>query len=213
MITGVSIPARRGNTALIIGGSGFASTPDHASFATTNLDVEVTVALNDWTPATTQALVGQSGIIADIGWSLAISTSGTLSIDWSADGTLGAHFDQPTTNPLGFDNGSAHTLRAQLNVNDGSGNRVITFYVDGRQFEQFTVAGTTAVFDSTQALKCSHQNLPAHGAFYSAVLRDGINGPALANPDFTVIPTRQPTFTDTAGRPWTMTAPAIIGVA
>jgi hypothetical protein len=51
---------------------------------------------------------------------------------------------------------------------------------------------------------------PLTGRVYRAEVRNGIDGPVVANPDFTAQTAGATSFTDSAGRPWTVTAPATI---
>lgn len=187
------------------------TTPDHASFAITDLDVTIRVGLNDWTPAATGILIGQTGLIADIGWTVEVLPTGKLRLSWSPDGTLGALLTRDTTSPLGFGDGTAHTLRVTMDVNDGAGNRIVTFYADSQQLEQFTTAGTTSIFNSTQALTISHGNAPVNGRIHNAVLRGSIGGAVVADPDFTTQTPSATSFVDTAGRTWTVNGTAAIG--
>jgi hypothetical protein len=193
------------------GGSSGASTPDHADFAIGDLDVTIELSLDDWTPAATAILVGQNGIFSNVGWSISVTTAGLLSLGWSPDGTAASALTRSTTNAPGFVDGTDHTLRVTMDVNDGAGNRVITFYVDGELFETFTTAGTTSIFNSTAALTISIGNTVA-GNVRSMILRNAIDGSQIASPDFMIQRPGTTSFVDQTTRTWTITGTAAIAV-
>jgi hypothetical protein len=193
------------------GGSSGANTPDHADFAIGDLDVTIELSLDDWTPAATAVLVGQNGIFSNVGWSVSVTTAGLLSLGWSPDGTAASVLTRNTTNAPGFIDGSDHTLRVTMDVNDGAGNRVITFYVDGELFETFTTAGTTSIFNSTAALTISIGNTVA-GNVRSMILRNAIDGSQIASPDFMIQRSGTTSFVDQTTRTWTITGTASIAV-
>jgi hypothetical protein len=200
------------------GQTGTCTTPDHADFVITDLDAEITLTMENWVPggAGTRFLFGQSTVIANIGWGLFVMPDGKLALTTSPDGTAGNSIAQTTTNPPQFDLNSEHTIGIQLDVNDGAGNRVYNFLVDGTLFETLTVAGTTSIFNSTATLSIGFNPVSptddAHVA--SAVLRASIGGAAVANPNFTIQTVGATSFADTASTPktWTVNAPAAISL-
>jgi hypothetical protein len=182
---------------------GVVSTPDHASLAITDLDVTIRLAADDWTPAATQVLIGQTAFIGAIGWTLDIQTDGRLRVQWSTDGTIGTVVGHTTTNPLGFTDGTAHTIRVQLDVDAGGGNRAVTITTDGVLLEQFGGAATS-IHNSNQALSISPAAVPFVGRVYLAQLLDGIGSTtAVANPNFDT-PDSPTQVTDSTGKVWTV---------
>jgi hypothetical protein len=183
-------------------GASEVSTPDHASFAVTDLDVTIRVAADDWTPAATAVLIGQTAFVGQVGWTVELQTDGRLRLRWSPDGTTAAAINQDTTNPLGFTDGTAHTLRVTLDVDAGGSTRAVNFYTDGVLLETFGGA-STAIFNSNQALAISNAAVPLVGRVYSAELLSGINGTAVANPNFDT-PDSPTQVTDSTGKVWTV---------
>ncbi len=69
-------------------GGDYWSCPDDAGFAGAGaLDVRVAVALDDWTPAAAQVLMGQFGAGGARSWAVYIDTTGYLALNTSTDGT------------------------------------------------------------------------------------------------------------------------------
>jgi hypothetical protein len=200
------------------GVNGTASTPDHANFAITDLDCEWTGALENWVPGGSgnKALMGQNDLLANIGWSLFVNADGRLGVSTSPDGTLASIVSQLTTAVPELDLASEHTIAATLDVNNGAGGRTYNFFVDGTLFETITVGATTAIFNSTAALRVGQTAVSPEGTSYclSAVLRASIGGADVANPDFTIQEVGDTSFADTASTPktWTVNAPATISL-
>jgi hypothetical protein len=194
-----------------------ASTPDHANFAITDLDCEWTGALENWVPggASAKILMGQTNILNDVGWALAIDEDGRITVTTSPDGTPGNSIVQSTTDPPDLVLGSEHTIAVTLDVDNGAGGRTYNFFVDGALFETVTVGATTSIFNSTQVLRVGHVLSPGANSYcLSAVLRASIGGADVANPDFTIQEVGDTSFADTAGTPktWTVNAPATIAL-
>jgi hypothetical protein len=187
------------------------TTPDHASFAVTDLDVRVLVKADDWTPASTQHFIGQNPGPPNNAWVASGHANGTARLALYPDGTniVGAE----STVPLGFRNGTAHWVRMTVDVNDGAGNHVLKYYTtsspnDSTNWVQIgttiTTAGVTSIFNSTGAM-----TVPGlagfSGFFYAAEVRNGIGGTIIANPDVRNLAPGTTSFTDGAGRLWTLT--------
>jgi hypothetical protein len=185
-----------------------ATTPDHASFAITDLDIEVTLGLQNWAPGVGNPFIvaGQSAIIADIGPTLTISVDGKLSIGWSTDGTLGTSNSVTTTAAPGLAAGSEHTIRATLDVDNGAAGKTWQFFVDGTLFETASPGGTTSIFNSTQPLTVGvFAGADWQGYIRSAKLRASIGGTEVANPDFSIQTVGDTSFDDAVGRTWIVT--------
>src|SRR4030095_4366194 len=201
------------------GSGGDATTPDHANFVITDLDMQWSGALENWVPGGSgnKILMGQTGIIADIGWGVFINSDGRIGVTTSPDGTLANSITQMTTSPPELGLGSEHTIALTLDVNNGAGGRTYNFMVDGALFETITVGATTSIFNSTQLLRVGHLSTlsPGSGSYCtSAILRASIGGAEVANPDFTIQAVGAASFADTAGTPktWTVAAPATIAL-
>ena len=197
--------------------SGSASTPDHANFAITDLDVEWTGSMENWAPggSTNRLLVAQSSFLADIGWALFTQPDGRIVVQWSPDGTLANALSHVTTDVPDFELGSVHTIAATVDVNNGAGGRTVNIMVDGSLFETFTGA-VTSIFNSTANLTIGTATADPFGDSYclNAVLRASIGGADVANPDFTIQEVGDTSFADTAGTPktWTVNAPGSIAL-
>lgn len=171
-----------------------ASTPGRAANAVTgDLDIRVLAALDDWTPTFNQGFVNKNFPSTNSrNFRFAIETSGDLFFQGSTDGTLGnLFFGQSTASPT-ISDGEPLWVRVTLDVDDGAGNRVITFYtstdttleVDDVTWTQLgtaiTTAGTVSVFnDSTDyEIGGNHSGgeIPADGKIYYAEVLSGING-------------------------------------
>jgi hypothetical protein len=183
---------------------GSCTTPDHADFAVTDLDLEIGYAAHDWTPFGPEILIGQTLIIGDSGMTLVVDTDGDFILQWSATDSV------RTTNPTGFANYSGHVLRGTLDVDNGSGQHVATLFLDGSQVDQFTNSGTTTVFNSAQALNIGNGVLTGRGRYTYAKLRSSINGTEVANPNFANLAPGTTSFQDAAGKTWTVNSPAVI---
>jgi hypothetical protein len=204
----------------------YASTPDTAVLDITgDIDVRVDAQLPNWTDyaaatlATTQ-IIGKFGAAAATkSWFLG-TRSRNLYFEWSADGT--ATLSASSTVPLPVPASGRLAVRATLDVDNGAGGRTITFYTapfgtsgPWTQLGSPVVqAGTTSIFNSATALRVSRATDIAFtqptGRFLKAEVRNGIAGTVVANPDFTAQTIGAGSFADSAGRTWTVTAPAAI---
>ena len=195
--------------------SGSCTTPDHANFAVTDLDVEWTGALVNWVPGGTQQrmLMGQTAILANIAWSFFVNETGQLELTTSPDGTLANSITQATTAVPDFALGSEHTVGVTLDVNNGAGGRTYNFFVDGSLFETITVGATTSIFNSPEVLRVGFL-MEAGSYCMSAIMRASIGGADVANPDFTIQEVGDTSFADTAPTPktWTVVSPATISL-
>ena len=189
------------------------STPDSAALSSTSeVDVRVKVAMDDWTPTNGAELADK---VRETGnqrsWDFWLEPNGTPMIKWSADGTnqLFAHL---LTAP-GFIDGTTHWIRFTLKTNNGSGGRDIKFYTssDGTTWTQLgttiTQTGTTSVFDSTAPVELGAYNGVGNAAakFFAGQVYNGINGTQVANWQANTLNPSTPTpATDSAGNVWTI---------
>lgn len=193
----------------------YASTPDTAALDVTgDIDIRVKVAMDDWTPASSPALVAKwldSG--NNRSFYLRLLSTGVLSLIWDQLGDFSQNRSANSTVAVGATDGTVKWVRATLDVNDGAGNRVIKFYTsdDGAVWTQLgttvTVAGTTMIYAGTAQLVVggtqngASQNFA--GIVHYAEVRNGIDGTVVASPNFDQ-PTGTTTFTDDQGLPWTI---------
>lgn len=198
-----------------------ATTPDAASWAMTDMNVRVHLAMDSWVPGGFgQFILSQYAAVGgNNAHALSISADGKLGFSWSNDGT--AVNTETSTLPLGFLAGTEHWIGASLDVDNGAGGRRIILETseDGvtwTTLDDFTRAGTTAIFNSTLAIGFS-QVLPFDGYVLSAEVRNGATpgaGTVIGNPNFSQQPAGTTSFADTAAVPktWTVNGAASIGV-
>jgi hypothetical protein len=171
-----------------------ATTPDAAVLDITgDIDLRCKVALDDWTPAAVSILISKaSNVATNRSYRLEVTTTGELRIATSPDGTSGAEISSTSTVATGITDGTIKWVRATLDVDDGSGNRVAQFFLsdDGTNWTQLgttvTTAGTTSIFGGSASLRIGSigtANL-ARGKFFRAQVLDGIGGTVAFDADF-----------------------------
>lgn len=155
-----------------------------------DLDLRVKVALDDWTPSTNVALAAK--MAAQKSYILMLLNTGGLYFGWSADGTneIGAQ-----SAPLGVTDGAAKWVRVTLDVKNGANGHTVSFFTsdDGTAWTPapavVTLPGATSIFPSTVAVEVATYGIgtlsPATGKFFNAEIRNGIDGPAVLDIDFT----------------------------
>lgn len=201
----------------------YASTPDHPSLDITG-DIDVRIeAATDWQRPGQWTIVGKWGETeGDWSWVLRL-TSSVLNFSWSATGV------DATTRfaaiPVPGDLQGRAALRVTLDVDNGSGNSTVTFYqadsISGpwTMISQVdTTTGVSSIHASTASLRIAPyyinpagaERLPIAGRVYRAEVRSGIDGTVVASPDFTAQTPGTLSFTDSAGRPWTLAGNAEI---
>lgn len=124
---------------------------------TGDIDIKAKLSMPDWTPSVTNWIVNKrSDFGTNRSYSFRVNTNGTLSFLQSSNGT--SDNIHTSTVATGFADNATRWIRATMDVNDGSGNRVVKFYtsVDGTTWTQLgttiTTAGTTSIYDSTMDL-------------------------------------------------------------
>jgi hypothetical protein len=215
---------RAGSPALDLPGvvGAHASTPDDASLDITgDIDVRVDAQLTNWLEPTdsfsTVELIGKSAS-GGRSWFLAVRSE-RLYFEWSADGS--ASLSATSTVVLPLTPSGRMAVRATLDVNNGAGGRTTTFYtaptMDGpwtQLGDPVTASGTTSIFNSSTAVRVGDATgfvfTPPAGRILSAEIRNGIGGTVVANPDFTAQSVGATSFTDGAGRTWTVNGAASI---
>jgi len=203
--------------ALFINVSGTATTPDHADFAITDLDVEITLAADNWNPGggTTQLIVMQSSVLANVAWQIGLTPEGRIVVSTSPDGSVASTVSFTTTDPVTFDTGSEHTIHVTVDVNNGAGGRTYTIETDGSLFETSSPAGTTSIFNSTTVANIGGAGSAVFQGYVSQMTWLGsIGGAVIANPNFAIQEVADSSFADTAPTPktWTVNAPAAIAL-
>ncbi|MFD4788794.1 hypothetical protein ACFWN1_17375 [Streptomyces sp. NPDC058459] len=211
--TPVRVGVRAGASALLLpGGTTRATTPQAAPIAIAgDLDVRVEASLIDWAPAVETELCGK-WLSASKGWLLTLN-GGRLRLFWSPDNS--ASPSALSTAPLVVPASGRLAVRATLDVDNGASGRTITFYTAPSLAGPWTQigdpvvqTGTTSVFANTAALDLGAVGTIAYadpvGRIHKAELRNGINGTVVANPDFSGLAPGTTSFTDSAGRTWSL---------
>ncbi|MBW8701890.1 hypothetical protein MBT84_19980 [Streptomyces sp. MBT84] len=195
-----------------------ASTPDAAALDITgDLDMRWEGEA-DWNAAGAQILIGKWGAAGNRSYHMRLQ-DGFLYLHATQDGTLGlaGNWRLPAL--------PRHAaVRATLDVNNGIAGSDWTFYwaptIDG-PWTQFgfvrTTSGPISIFPTSAPLSIAPEQLDASpartavkGRVYKAEVRSGINGTVVANPSFTAQAPGTTSFTDGAGRTWSLTGTAVI---
>jgi hypothetical protein len=210
--TQLRVSTKLGPTRLLAEAStDYASTPDHASISITgDIDIRIDAALRSWRAATT--LIYKASGASQKSYTLQLNADGTVSLVWSTTGANDVTATSTAVVPPSTTGRKA--LRATLDVNNGSGGYTVTFYTSDTLSGSWTqlgdaittTSGTTSIFDSTAELRVDAS--VDHVVYYGAEVRSGIGGSAVANPDFTAQTDGATSFTDGAGRTWTLQASA-----
>lgn len=183
-----------------------ATTPDTAVLDVTG-DIDVRVKLRgDVSPATQQCLLAkwtESGNLR--AYRLRMDNSRRLRFATSNNGTN--ERESVATADTTLKDNQIGWVRATLDVNDGGGNRVTTFYyrvLDDDDWTQIgdpvTVAQTTTIVATTSVLEIGSTNagtaLRFIGSIYRAQVYDGIDGTLVFDADFSTALPGAGTLTD-----------------
>lgn len=200
-------------------GTNYASTPDHASFAVTDLDVRILMAPDTWPAAfLSNQFVGQWAAAPNAGWVTSIHPNGRPRFAVSTDGTniFGLEAD-----PIPFLNRTLHWYRVTFDGDNGAGGRTTTHYTaeyDGTTSPSWSQlgapiveSGAVTIFNSTGELRTNW--LWWGGCFLYIEVRNGINGTIIANPDFRGLAPGTTSFVDSTGKTWTLNGGAVIANA
>lgn len=192
----------------------WATTPDDASLDITgDLDLRVDVALNDWSPATTQSLIGKFGAAGQRSYEFGVRTTGVLRLTWSTDGTLTAAADS-TANLSALAAGERRAVRVTFDADNGAAGKSTRFYtaptMEGPWTQlgsTVTSAGVVTVFSGTSQLgvgawNSAGQSEMTSGKVYAAQVRSGIDGTIVANPIFSAVYPGDTQLTDSTGKLW-----------
>jgi hypothetical protein len=199
----------------------YASSPDNAALDITgDIDLRADVTKNDWQEFS--YLIAKFGSVGNRSYAMRVETSGLISILWSVDGS--GFLSMSSTVAPTVSDGQRLAVRVTLDVNNGAAGRTATFYTAAtlagpwaQLGSPVTVAGTTSIFSSGQILEVGSNTSGTGGLWAGSVhaveVRSGINGTAVANPDFAAQDNGDTSFVDSAGRTWTVNGNAeIVGV-
>ncbi|GGV80505.1 hypothetical protein [Streptomyces thermoviolaceus] len=191
----------------------YASTPDTAALDITgDLDLRWEGEA-DWYAPTEQALIGKWGS-ATSAWAYALTVQNGSLCALFRTASAGAwvyHWVLPAL--------PRHAaLRATLDADNGTGGRTVRWYwapsLDGpwTLISEYTDSGAVTLATTTSPLSIAPTwtATPFAGRCYRAEVRNGIDGPVVAAPDFTAQAAGTTSFTDRAGRVWTLSGAAAI---
>lgn len=199
----------------------YASTPDDASLDITgDIDLRAEVTLANWNTGVFQTIVAKYVAAGNQkSYGLGVNSSGLLFLFWSNNGS--ADLDAASTATPDPNDAGRLAIRATLDVNNGAAGNTAVFYtapsINGPWTQlgtSVTAGGTTSIFSSTSAVEVGSDeagtlDLPA-ATVHAVEIRDGIDGTAVANPVFSAQTVGTTSFTDDAGRTWTLNGTAQI---
>jgi hypothetical protein len=167
----------------------FAHTPDAAALDIPgDIDIRVKVALDDWTPAVQNCLIGKASSSTTTNYRFDVLANGRLEFRHS----VGAVARTPqSTAAVGAADGAAKWVRVVHDVDNGAGGNDIKFYTsdDGVAWSQLGATVTTAgvVARDTNnfvltigAINPTGNGNPVAGNIYYAEVRNGIDGSVVA---------------------------------
>jgi hypothetical protein len=162
-----------------------------------NLEIVARVAMDDWTPGTIQTLVAKDdGALRQ--YRLLLNTSGALALVWYPTGLSASAVVATSSVSVGAADGATLWVKATLDVFVGTGN-VVTFYTAPDSLTEplvwiplgtaITTTGATSIAPSTPSLAIGMYSDgatgPLAGKVWHTIIRNGINGPAVLDLDFT----------------------------
>jgi hypothetical protein len=174
-------------------GGNYVSTPDSPALSITgDITIDVKVALDAWT-GLAEVLVRKMASTTIRSYGMDISSSGRPILYTSPDGST--LLTDTATAATGFANGSVGWVRGSMQVNDGSGNRVVKFYTssDGLIWTQLgstvTVSsGAISIFQTASALEVGSTfmgtSTNAAGKFYEVKVYNSYLEAAAGTPVF-----------------------------
>lgn len=189
----------------------FASTPDTAALdASTQLDVIVFCALDDWDTGTAQILASKAAANQN-SWAFYVDTNDTLHLLASYDG-LAWGPSAGSTEKLDAEPGQPLWVRVTFRANNGAGGNDTAFYTshNGTHWTQLgkvvTNSGTSSIFNSNAVVRLGYAanvDVPT-GEFYALEMRTTIDGAAVAKVDFRKATIGATTIVDDTGKTWTL---------
>ncbi|WP_050497639.1 hypothetical protein [Streptomyces griseus] len=185
----------------------------------TDLDLRVELTPETWSPADATELLSRWDPAPGRSWVLVVQAkTGRLQVNWSPNGTDSSGAVSPA---LELQPGERAAARVTLDVDNGSGSHVITWYKaptlagPWTQLGSPTVrSGTTSTYASSAPLSIgdipttSWIGMP--GRVHGAEIRAGIGGPVAAKVDWATAPAGATSHTDATGRVWALEGDAKI---
>lgn len=216
-------------TQFALNGTNWWQTAAHSSLDITgDIDMRWAGALTDWTPTISTALINKGSVDGQLSYQFRIRANGRLLLERTGTGLNAASTSTETSvsGTPGFTDGAIGAVRVTLTAATGS----VSFYkktpsspanaldeiesdAGWTLMETTSFGGAVASFSSTSVLEAGQSfftgtpwvesagnNSRVVGNMYGLVVKNGVNGTTVANPDF--YHNNSP-FTDDAGRTWT----------
>lgn len=186
-----------------------------------DIDIAIELTHNSWHPNLSEALVAKYNDTSNqISYALILRADGTLEFVWSTNGTLFTRQSVVSNDAVPF-GGSTRAVRVTLDVDNGSGQHVVTFYTASSIAAGWTQLGTSQVGSGTTSIYAGTADLvvgalnggttfPLDAVVHRMHVRSGINGVLVADPDFTTVLSDQVQFVDAAGNTWTIAGAAVL---
>lgn len=205
-------------------GGNYASTPDNAALDIVgDIDMRIDITPTSWlAPGAYQALIHKWDEPSNESYGMALS-DGRVRIIWTTGGTSATLLTIDSDVTVPFLDGERGTVRVAFDVNNGAGGRSAFFYTGPSVNGPWTqlgstqiVSGTTTIFNGSGVLELGTfdngliAGEPIDMTIHAAQVRNGIDGTVVANPDFTTKTPGTTSFTDSAGRVWTVNGSASI---
>lgn len=207
-----------GGIVLTGGSDSYADTPDDPAFAVGDLDVRLEIEPTSWRPEEFMVLASKSDTGTNRSWALRLLRTGALEVAWNTDGTSATRRVLASGQPVPADSGRL-AVRCTLDVDDGNGGHVATFYtaptIDGpwTELDRNSDTGTTSIYTGTAPLTIGSiangaREFSNESRFVGTVgafeLRDGIDGELVVDAEFDTADPYAAELVDDTGRPWTL---------
>jgi hypothetical protein len=213
---GLSAPGGAGNNA---------TTPDNAALDIVgDIDISAELTVSDWTTNIFPAVISkwnQNGVNQrSYLLQVAAGGGGLFQFAWSADGIAALAAQSTAIAPIAS---GRLAIRVTLDVDNGAAGRTIKFYtastIDGPWIQlgaSVVQAGVTSIFSGTALGEVGGHSNSAVGAnnmpilVHNVQILNGLGGFAVATPNFAAQAPGTTSFTDSAGRTWTVNGTASI---
>jgi len=208
-----ALPSTKGGVTPGTANNYFSSPDSAASSITGDIDIQVQVALVDWTPSAIQLLVAKdTASVGGRSYAVFVNTSGTVGFQKTTNGTT-LHIVNSSV-ATGFADGSTNWVR--VTYASATGNVDFYYSSNGVNWTQLGTTQTTtsgAIADTAAQLAIGvfsdAISLPANGKFYRVQIYNGINGTLAVDFNPTLYTTGN-TFTAATGEVWTRNGTAYI---
>jgi uncharacterized protein YneR len=186
----------------------YISVPDSAALDITgDIDLRIQVAMDDWTPSSTQVFIAKETTGSTRSFRFYIASDGKLYLLWSTDGSATTFAASSVV--TGITDGTTKWIRATLSV---ASNYKVKFFTsdNGTTWIQLGTdvdgVGATSIFSSTSDVSIGTRLLAGGeavaGKLYRAQVLDGIDGTTVLDADLTtnVTSATYDQFTATTGQ-------------